>query len=258
MAENKFTKLGYEARNKRDYETAMKYFKQAAEENDETAICIVANMYANGEGVPRNKAEAQKWRRKLFEIYKKQFEEGKIEAGYGIFRMYTDGQLDAADGGRLESENYLEDIMYWLKKMANIKPSETDKYTNENFYRNESMYDIADIYHHGKSWRGSLHVDTNIKEAIKWYKKIIEDKYCYSYKTESMLALGIIYYKGNGVERDYSEAKKWFQMAAKSEFEASYALYMMYRDGIGVEKDLEESARWYEKAKSQYHSGRWG
>ena len=263
IRENEFTILGMKARNERDYETAMKYFKQAAEADDVFAIGYISDMYANGEGVPKSKIEAKKWNDKLLEVYKKRADAEDISSAYSIFRMYADGRMRQYEIDPTNHTNYSSEIFYWLKKMIDIDLThiEDEEYSIELdeklCTREEAMYEIAYIFHHGKSsWSDIFLIDKNINEAIKWYKRIIEDEHCNHFKTESMLALGVIYYKGNGIERDYSEARKWFEKAAESEYEASYALYEMYRDGVGVEKDLEESARWYDKAKSQYDKSR--
>ena len=50
--------------------------------------------------------------------------------------------------------------------------------------------------------------------------------------------LGVMYYKGQGVTRNYAEAAKWFRKAAEQGFaEAQYNLGVMYYKGQGVTRN---------------------
>ena len=64
--------------------------------------------------------------------------------------------------------------------------------------------------------------------------------------------LGMIYYKGHGVPRDYKEAMSWLRMAAEQGHpKAQQLLGMMYHNGEGVPQDYNEAAKWFRKAKEQ-------
>ncbi len=78
----------------------------------------------------------------------------------------------------------------------------------------------------------------------------------------SDFALGVMYYKGQGVKRDTVKAAAYFQMAAEhGHAGAQYNLGLMYYRGIAVPKDNREAARWYTQAaeqgydKAQYNLG---
>ncbi len=69
--------------------------------------------------------------------------------------------------------------------------------------------------------------------------------------------LGIMYYKGRGVAQDYTEAVKWWRMAAEQGFaEALNNLGMMYGNGDGVPADFVEAHKWFDLAASHHPSGR--
>ena len=54
--------------------------------------------------------------------------------------------------------------------------------------------------------------------------------------------LGYMYYHGQGVEKDYKEAIKWYKLSAEQGFSsAQNNLGQMYQKGLGVEKDYEEA-----------------
>ncbi len=57
--------------------------------------------------------------------------------------------------------------------------------------------------------------------------------------------LGIMYYGGLGVPKDYQEAVKWFRKAADQGFDdAQYNLGVMYAHGEGVPKDYVLAHVW--------------
>ncbi|MDR0537274.1 MAG: sel1 repeat family protein [Tannerellaceae bacterium] len=61
--------------------------------------------------------------------------------------------------------------------------------------------------------------------------------------------LGICYYNGNGVTKDYIQAVSWFRKAAeKGDDIAQYELGLCYENGEGVTKDDSQAAYWYKKA----------
>ena len=69
---------------------------------------------------------------------------------------------------------------------------------------------------------------------------------------EAQYNLGVCYEKGKGVEKDLTEAFKWYQMAANQGVAAAqYALGVCYFNGKGVGKDLTEASKWYQKAADQ-------
>lgn len=73
---------------------------------------------------------------------------------------------------------------------------------------------------------------------------------------KGQLNLGVRYYFGDGVRQDYSEAVRWFQMAAEQgEPKAQFNLGVCYRDGTGVEKDTVKRLQLFRAAAEQNHGG---
>jgi len=61
--------------------------------------------------------------------------------------------------------------------------------------------------------------------------------------------LGFLYNAGQGVKQSHFEAFKWWQMAAnQGDADAQYNLGVMYRDGLGVAPDTEASMQWFREA----------
>ena len=66
--------------------------------------------------------------------------------------------------------------------------------------------------------------------------------------------LGLRYYKGQGVEQDYTRAVELFRKAAEQG--NGYAMRLLgdcYRSGCGVEKDCAQAVEWYRKAAELGH-----
>src|SRR5207244_12351960 len=61
--------------------------------------------------------------------------------------------------------------------------------------------------------------------------------------------LGMRYFTGSQVMRDFVQAASWWQKAAKQENTlAQLNLAVMYQNGIGVPRDLVQAYEWYRKA----------
>ena len=64
--------------------------------------------------------------------------------------------------------------------------------------------------------------------------------------------LGLHYYLGRGVEKDFEEAVKWYRKAAEQgNAYAQFNLGGRYFDGEGQKKDFVEAVKWYRKAAEQ-------
>ncbi len=68
----------------------------------------------------------------------------------------------------------------------------------------------------------------------------------------AQMKLGTLYYKGQGVSRDYAEAARLFLLAAeKGDPYAQSNLGYMYELGEGVPQDYGQAAKWYLKSAEQ-------
>ena len=79
---------------------------------------------------------------------------------------------------------------------------------------------------------------------------------------EAQYNLGIMYADGRGVERDMSQAARWYRQAAEQGIaEAQYNLGTLYGTGVGVPQDEERAAQWLHRAadlelpQAQYNLG---
>jgi TPR repeat protein len=68
--------------------------------------------------------------------------------------------------------------------------------------------------------------------------------------------LGLLYYFGRGVPKDYTKAREWFEKAAaQGHADAQYNLGMLYDFEKGVLQNFASAKRWYEQAAMQGHAG---
>ena len=62
-------------------------------------------------------------------------------------------------------------------------------------------------------------------------------------------ALGRLYEKGKGMERDFEQALVWYRKAAEKEHpDSQYRLAVGYAYGLGIKKDEGEALSWLRKA----------
>jgi TPR repeat protein len=67
--------------------------------------------------------------------------------------------------------------------------------------------------------------------------------------------LGLMYDRGEGVQRDDAEAVKWYRKAAEQGYaKAQCNLGWMYGCGLGVRQDYAEAVKWVRKAAEQGHA----
>ena len=66
--------------------------------------------------------------------------------------------------------------------------------------------------------------------------------------------LGKMYYKGEGVPKDYQLAMKWYRKSAvQGHAGAQYYLGQMYKEGHGVREDKVLAHKWFNLAAAQGH-----
>lgn len=72
--------------------------------------------------------------------------------------------------------------------------------------------------------------------------------------SKAQTQLGYYYHTGDGVERDYAKALKWYRLAAEQgNVDAQYNLGVAYAFGEGANKDLTQASDWYQRAAEQGH-----
>jgi TPR repeat protein len=162
------------AQRQGDFETALRILRPLADQGDAGAQFGMANLYANGQGVPADPAAA-------VELYRKSAGQGYAAAQYvlGLLHAYGRGvPLDYAEAAR--------------------------------WYRLAGEQGIADAQNN----LGTLHefgrgVPQDDAEAVAWYRRAADQG-----NDLGQLNLGAMLARGRGAPRDYVTAHMLFSLAA--------------------------------------------
>ncbi len=252
-----------------------------AEQGDLTAQVTLGDLYAEGDGVPQDEAEAVRW-------YRLAAEQGHAEGQLALGGMYFAGRgvpEDAADGvrwwrlaaelGHLPAQTGLggryfdgrgveqdeAEAVRWYRMAAEQGDAEVLAWLLVTAEQGSmaAQATLAEMYSLG---RGVARDET---EAIGWYRQAAELGH-----VEAQLTLGSRYDTGRGVARDTNEAVRWYlqaaeqgaaeatawvrRMAEQGRAEAQHGLGVMYAEGRGVTQDEAEAVRWHRLAAEQGHA----
>jgi uncharacterized protein len=197
---------------------AAQWFLKAAQQDHAEAQYILGTMYEKGTGLERNEEEAFRWFSKA------------AAKGHGRALVILDsGKWSAympmrVDGGEPLPHKVPKEIV--------------GKMTEEPVVVRESPVSLP-VGH-----------ETHISQVDKYLAKAEHGD------VDAQYNLGIMYYHGEGVEKDLDQAILWFQMAAEQDdADAQYNLGLMYGKGEGTKKDPKKSIEWFKKASNKGHEG---
>lgn len=119
-------------------------------------------------------------------------------------------------------------------------------YSKENIAAAEELAKIGDA--EAQSNLGvMLASNGDYKEAVYWYKQAANAGI-----GTAMYNLGVLYFNGQGVEKDYNVAQRWFSSAARrGNAYAQLQLGLMSLTGQGMPKDPRQEFYWYTQAALQ-------
>jgi TPR repeat protein len=196
----------------KDEVEAVKWFRQAAEQNLPNAQNTLGSSYANGQGVTKDEFEAVKW-------YRKAADQNLAVAQFNLAGCYARGLGVAKDPVA---------AVKWYRQAA-----------EQNFA--EAQNNLAACYGNGQG------VAKDEVEAVKWYRKAAEQGF-----PDAQNNLGVHYYKGQGAPQDYAEALKWIRQAAEQNYiEAQKNLAVFYFSGKAGTTNYVEAVKWFRKAAEQ-------
>ncbi len=247
-----------------DLKIAFKCFRAAAERGYADAQFQLGKMYDSGTGVSKDRDEAAKW-------FLKAAEQGHAHAQCCLCLFYDVLPDDENKTKRFQ----------WLRDSA------------------ENNCAIAQLFL-GTLYEKGISIPKDNTKALRWFRKAatqgtdaIESELdvivhmrkfsaisrnVWQTHCRSLYILGTAYHDGRGVEKDDTEALKWFTMAIDSGTEktptpeqlesliecvkeeadrdvanAQYYLGLLYQRGY-IPEDEEEVAKWFSKAAEQGHA----
>ncbi|MCB2081707.1 MAG: SEL1-like repeat protein [Hyphomicrobiales bacterium] len=217
VALGKLYKKGGQSNFPRNIAEAIRWFGDAARQGDPEGLYELGILYEQGDGVHRDD-------KKALEIYEAAADMRMLKAHVkvGLFYQY----------GRGGTRDYRKAIDHFQQALKLVE--------NENQTIKESVYSLAGILY-------AQIAETNQDNKglrLKWHIAAAEVG-----NLSSQLFLANAYMNGDGVPRDYVEARKWFEYAARQE--NTYAMVRLgyiYANGFGVEQDYRKALKWYHEA----------
>ncbi|MBM4315191.1 MAG: sel1 repeat family protein [Deltaproteobacteria bacterium] len=208
-----------------DAAAAFREAKPLAEQGSADAQFNLGSLYYQGRGAPQDYDQAIRWMRKAAE-------QGHVFAQVTLGTIYSEGvqgviQKDypqalmwfvfAAAQGDIEALE-LRDTM--ASRMTPTQIAEAQRLARE--FKPQDVY--TKVFEENKALAGKGDADAQFK-------------------------LGLMYYLGRGVVRDYPEALDWFRKAARQGNPyAQYNVGYMYEKGEGTPQDFGEAALYYRQA----------
>jgi hypothetical protein len=219
-----------EAYYKDDFVTAARLLLALAERGNVNAQRELGRMYAKGEGLPKDEAEAKKWFMlataqedalksynsgdfaKALQVFRPPAEKGQGLAEYILGLMYTNAQG--------VSENYPEGLK-WLQKAGEQGEA-------------KAQFAVGVAYFKG------LGVQKDYGEALKWYRRAADQGL-----GVAQYNLGAMYAKGEAVTQDIVTAHLLYGLAATSGIKAAAAA----KDQVAKSMTPEQIAQAVKMAK---------
>ena len=211
------------------FDTAVAWYRKAAEQDHAQAQCKLGFCYLNGNGVQRNDKEALLWLRRA------------IANGDGLAIVYLGWCYETGRGAGLDKDFRKALELYYQAKEKGV--SEANAAIESLDQREKGNKNYCGI-------RAKMLNDAkNYQEAVVWYRRIADFR-----DMDAQFLMGQFYYSGKGVGVDFSEAAAWYHKAAvQCHAEAQVSLAEMFRTGRGVPESAVEAVRWYKRAAQQSH-----
>ena len=202
-----------------------------AEQGNAEALYNLGFMYANGEGVPQDDAEARVW-------YRRAAEQGHVQAQLNVGGEPVDDSIKAERVTESEPEE--------LSLIVGAQQEDIDELrTRAEAGDAEAQNDLGVIYDNGNV------LPQNLVQAAAWYRKAAEQG-----DSRAQANLGFMYATGRGVPRNDVEAVAWYRKGAAQGHRVSKSfLDRMYEGRRGVSEDDAEFIEWLSAAEGQDNAG---
>ena len=231
----------YTAFDQGQYLTALKLAEEDASHKDPQAHTLIARIYAEGLGVPKNEKTAVNW-------YTRAVDLGDVPAMFALGIMLAEGRgveknRDAAaklferaalTGHALANYNLGLLFLKGDGKPENpIRAAQHIRYAAEKGIA-QAQYDLAGLYQSGTG------VAPNALETAQWLSRAAEQNLAAAQYDYAVLLL-----KGLGLTRDEPKAVPYLKAAAEKGIAgAQNRLAYVYLEGIGTDKNPIEAAKW--------------
>ena len=211
-----------------DATVAVRELKPLAEQGDAEAQFNLGSLYYQGWGIPQDYREAVQWLRKA------------AEQNYGSAQV-TLGTIYAEGVQGVIEKNYSQGLMWFILAAAQGDPEARE--LRDALAARMTPKQITEAQKLAREFKPQDAYARTLREL-----KALAEKG----DADSQFKVGLIYYSGQGVTRDYLEALNWFRKAAlQNNSFAQYNVGYMYAKGEGTPQDYVEAAKWYRQAAQQ-------
>ncbi len=217
-----FYKKGLWAYSRNNHNAAYDAYLKAANMGNTSAQNALGDFYDRGYyDVTKNLAEAFKW-------YSKADSGGNIYGKYNLARYYN--------FGKGTERNY--------QKALQMYDSILDSVGNNKSLFNDVEFLKGWMYRYGQG------VPKNASVAFKRYLMICQENKSYNYYYNSVQQLAEMYYFGEGIDKNYAEAVKWYEkyntwVKNKNEAILNTLGYMYGQGGYGLARNYNKSLEYY-------------
>ena len=209
-----------------DSVAAVRKLKPLAEQGNSEAQFNLGSLYYQGRGVPQDYKEAVKWLRKAAE-------QGNVFAQTTLGTIYAEG---------LQGEKDYPPALMWFIFAAAKGDMEAMEFRDSLVGRMTPMQ-ITEAQRLAREFKPQ---DAYTKSLQEFRDLAAQGDAAAQFK------VGVIYYKGQGVQPDYLEALNWFKKAALQGHPlAQYNVGYMSEKGEGTPQDYAEAAKHYRRAAEQ-------
>jgi TPR repeat protein len=211
-----------------DVAAAVSELKPLAEQGNAEAQFNLGSLYYQGWGVLQDHKEAVKWLRKA------------AEQGH-VFSQTTLGTVYAEGVPGVVEKDYPQALMWFI--FAAAKGDMEAMEFRDSLANRMTPAQIAEAQKLAREFKPQ---DAHTKSLQEFRALAAQGDAAAQFK------LGVIYYKGLGVQPDYLEALNWFKKAALQGHPlARYNAGYMNEKGEGAPQDHVEAAKYYRQAAEQ-------
>jgi TPR repeat protein len=206
---------------------AVRWYRAAAEQGNAKAQNSLGLMFRSGLGVDQDKVEAVRW-------YRKAAKRENPNAMFDLGTAYYNG-----DGVGVDEVAAYAWFLLAQQFGSSLATDATKRMKDEAGNRESGALEkIGDMYQKGDE------LPQRLSEAINWYRKAAENG-----DGRVQVKLASLLLQDRSGTSNSAEAHRLCEKAANLHFSpGSYCMGQIYDHGWGVERDLSQAAKWYSEA----------
>lgn len=214
----------------KDSRTAYASYKKAVELGDLDALLDMGEMTEQGEGVPKDEAEAAR-------LYRRSADNGSLRAQTYLARMVETGRggfkADKAEAIRLYKELAQkgdEEAQEDLKRLGQTTTA------TAGAQQNSTSTGAALLVKEGQDLVKAGNPKSGMQKFLEASAQGSSDADC---------EIGVLYFRGSGVDKSNNEALYWFERAAQGGNVTAMSLAgVQYYSGLGIAVNYAKAAQW--------------